>query len=373
MATYRYLVGDLAPSSGNGLREEIPFSTVKYSHTLNRPGGLEASIGLRHAKATRENIDPGRTAIHVERDGVIIWSGIIWAAGGDVSGATLKVSAEGWWSYFRRRLIRSGAGGPSPSTASSRVYLNQDQLFIARDLVNYAQAQPGGDIGVIVGTELTTDNGGVQRHRDRTYEHYERKGVAEAVEQLAAVQDGFDFAVDVAYEAGVIVKRFRLGYPRRGRITDMVWELGTNLEGFSQDVDAGRQANQVDAFGVGEGDSMLIATAADTTQLAQYPLLEGVVTFKDTDTIGMLQAQAAMALTNLARPVAQVPTLLARQGNPDTGLGSFITGDSVRVRASDGWVDVDERMRIMEWSASVDQDGREQVSVAFAQEEATIG
>lgn len=373
MAAYRFLVGDLVPSSGNGLRDEVPFSTVKYGHVLNRPGGLEATISLRHPKATRDNLDPGRTAVHVERDGVITWSGIIWAVGGDIERDNLKVSAEGWWSYFRRRLIRSGTGGPSPSTASSRVYLNQDQLFIARDLVNYAQAQPGGNIGVVVGSELTTDNGGVQRHRDRTYEHYERKNLAEAVEQLAAVRDGFDFAVDVAYEAGVITKRLRLGYPRRGRITDMVWELGTNLEGFSQDVDAGRQANQVDAFGAGEGDSMLIATAADTSQIGAYPLLEGVVTFKDTDTVAMLQAQAAMALTNLARPVAQVPTLLARQGNPDTGLGSFITGDSVRVRASTGWVDVDERMRIMEWSASVDQDGREQVSVAFAQEEATVG
>lgn len=374
MATYRYLVGDLVPSSGNGIREEMPFSKVKYSHALNAPGGFTASIGHRHPKATRLNLDPGRTAIHLERDGVIIWSGILWTARAGVKAGTLDVGGEGWWSYFRRRRIRTGTGGPSPSTATARIYTAQDQLFIARDLVNYAQGQSGGNIGVTVGTELTTDNGGVQRLRDRTFYAYERKPVGEAVEQLAAVQNGFDFAIDVAYDGtGTIIKTLRFGYPRRGRVTDVVWELGANLEDLTQAVDASRQANLVDALGAGDADAMLIATAADTSQIGPYPLLEDTISLKDITVDATLQAHANSELRTRARPIATIPTLLARPTAPDTTLGSFITGDSLTVRGADGWISVDERMRIMSWEVSVDENGKETVAVAFAQEDASAG
>ncbi len=374
MPAYRYLVGDLNPASGNGIREEMPFSNAKYGHVLNAPGAFSASISHRHAKATRSNLDPNRTAIHVERDGIIVWSGILWTARAGVQAGKLDLGGEGWWSYFRRRRIRTGTGGPAPSTANARIYTAQDQLLIARDLVNYAQSVGGGNIGITVGTELTTDNGGVQQLRDRTYYAYERKPIGEAVEQLAKVQNGFDFAIDVAYDGtGTIIKTLRFGYPRRGRITDLVWQLGANLEDLTQAVDGNKQANLIDALGAGDGDAMLIATAVDTSQLAAYPLLEDTISNKDVSVAETLQAQAAAELKNRAKPVATLPTLVARPAAPDTTLGSFITGDSLTVRGSDGWISVDERMRIMSWEVSVDENGKETVAVAFAQEDATVG
>ena len=369
MPTYRYLVGELNPASGNGLRDEIPFSSVKFSHVLNRPGGFSANVPLRHPKATRENLDPGRTAVHIERDGVIVWSGMLWVAEASVENATVDVGGEGWWGYLRHRLIRSGTGGPAPSTAAVRIYLAQDQFFIARDLVNYAQAQAGGNVGIIVGSETC----GVLR--DRTWYHYERKNLGEAVEQLAGVNNGFDFAVDVAYESGLIVKRFHPSYPRRGRITPLAWELGTNLEGLAQTVDATRQADLVDALGAGEGDGMLIATASDPAQLAPsgpYPLLETVVAYKDVSVMATLQSHAEVDLRNYKRPVTRIPTLLARSTAPDTALGTFITGDSVQVKGTDGWISADERMRIQGYEVEIDEDGKETVAVAFAQEEACL-
>lgn len=366
---YRYLVGDLDPASGNGIREEMPFSTVKYSHVLNGPGAFSATISHRHPKATRTNLDENRTAIHVERDGIIVWSGILWTARAGVRAGTLDIGGEGWWSYFRHRRIRTGSGGPSPSTATARIYNTQDQLFIARDLINYAQGQLGGDLGIVVGSETS----GVLR--DRTYYAYERKNLGEAVEQLAAVNGGFNFAVDVAYDSsGIIVKTLRLHYPRRGRVTDVVWELGANLEDLTQATDGTRQANLVDALGAGDGDSMLIATAADTSQIAAgYPLLEDTVSFKDVSVPATLQAHADLELRQRARPLATLPTLLARPAAPDTTLGSFITGDSLTVRGEDGWISVNERMRILSWEVSVDENGKETVAVAFGQEDASVG
>jgi hypothetical protein len=356
LPAYRYLVGEIAPASGNGLRDEIPFSTVKFGHVLNSPGGFSASIGLRHPKATRNNLDPGRTAIHIERDGTIVWSGILWTARAKVEDSTLELGGEGWWSYFRRRSIRV-----------TKSYLAVDQLAIARDLINYAQAAGGGNIGVVVGAETSG------RLRDRTWWYYERRNLASAVEELAAVEDGFEFAIDVAYNAaGTIVKTLVLSYPRRGRSTPLVWELGTNLEGLGQDVDATRAANLIDALGSGEGDSMLIATATDPGQLGTYPLLEDVVTFKDVSVVDNLQGKATLALANQGEAVMTIPTLLARQAGPDTAIGTFVTGDTVLVRGDDGWLSIDELMRIVAYGASVDENGQEIVSVSLAQERTMI-
>lgn len=353
MATtaYRYLVGQLMT---NTIVDEIPFSDMSYSHVLNRAGDFKATIGLRHPKATRANLDPGRSTVYVERDGVIVWGGILWTAEADLDAEdeepTLKVAGEGFWSYFHHRNIRA-----------FKQYLAVDQFTIAQSLLNYAQAQGGGNIGVTVGAETS----GVLR--DRTWYHYERKNIGAAIEELAAVQGGFDFAIDVAYDAsGTVVKTFRPSYPQRGRSTSIVFELGGNIEGLSQAVDATRQANLVDALGAGEGDTMLIATAVDLTLVPPYPLLESVVAYKDVSQVATLQLHAAAQLTEQVEPAQRVPTLLAHAG-PDTTVGSFITGDYVTVRATDGWIEVtDETMRIVEYEVAVDEDGREAVALGLA-------
>lgn len=347
MATYRHLVADLLTGT---IREEIPFSTVRYSHVLNRPGGFAATLPLRHPKATRANLDPGRTAVFIERGGVIVWGGILWTAKASVEGATVEVGGEGFWSYFRRRKIRT-----------TKAYAAADQCFIARDLVTYAQAQAGGDLGVIVGSETS----GVLR--DRTYYHYERKNLGEAVEQLAAVQGGFDFNIDVSWIGGVITKTFQVQYPRRGRATAIVFELGSNIEGLEQEIDATRQANIIDGLGAGDGDSMLITTVSDLSQTPPYPLLEDVVTYKDVRVPSTLQLSSLAELVSRSTPVERLPTLLAHAG-PDTEIGSFITGDTVTVRGSAGYLSVSEQMRITTYEVTVDENGREAVGLGLQSE-----
>jgi hypothetical protein len=118
---------------------------------------------------------------------------------------------------------------------------------------------PGADIGVAGGSELS----GVLR--DRTYQAYEVKQIGEAVEQLAAVDGGFDFAIDVTPSFGKVLT---LSYPRRGRIagtTGIVFESGKNLLGYTEDVDAGRQATIYTAIGAGDGADMLSGGGGDDT------------------------------------------------------------------------------------------------------------
>lgn len=344
MAQYRYLVGDLVTGT---IREEMPFSGVTYSQVLNGPGAFQATIGLRHRKATRANLDPGRTVIYVERDGVLLWGGILWAASVSADDGKISLNGQGFWSYFRRRVLRE-----------TKTYTGIDQLAIAQDLVSWAQSQDGGDINVAIGSETS----GVLR--DRTYNDWERKPIGEAVEQLAAVEGGFDFAIDVDYDSGGgITRTLRLSYPRRGRDTSIVFELGTNLGAFTQQVDASVQANQIDVLGAGDGSSMLIATVSDTSAIPQYPLLDDVLTYKDVTLIDTLEGHGNAALAARATPVETIPTIA--QFGPDTGLGSYITGDEATVRGSAGFIDVEQRVRIIEISVKVDEQSSEETTIAL--------
>lgn len=349
MADYRVLVGDLLT---NVLREEIPFSSFSYSHALNRPGQFSGSIGLRHPKATRTNLAPAKTCVYVERDSVLIWGGILWTADPSQDSVQLSVGGEGDLSYFAHRLIRE-----------TKSYAQQDQLFIARDLVNYAQAQPSGNIGITVGTETS---GAL---RDRTYYGYERKNLLEALQQLAAVENGFDIAVDVAYSGGNIVKTLDLSYPSRGRRTELVFDAASNVRFLRAPIDGTRMARVVDVIGAGEGDSMLISTAQDA-DFEGYPRLEAVRSVKDVNIEATLNAHALAGLALLRNPV-EIPEVQIID-NETAPVGSFITGDEVRVRGSDGYISIDSLYRIMELSVAVDQNGDETVNIKFASTEAFV-
>lgn len=352
MARYRCLAADLLSGT---ILEEIPFSTFGYSHVLNRPGAFSATIGLRHAKAARAILSPAKTAIHIEREGAIAWSGILWTAQASSGGSSLTVAGAGWWSYFRRRFIRT-----------TKTYVATDQLVIARDLLAYAQGIAGGDIGLILGAETC----GVLR--DRTYNGFERKNVAEAIEQLAAVRNGFDFAVETVWSGARVAKTLRLSYPRRGSVTPLVFELGVNLAELDQEVDGTKQANVVDVAGAGEGDSLLFATAAAADR-AGYPLLEAVHSRKDVTVLSTLQAYADLELAGTRLPPSWTPSIRVLPTNPDTAVGNYTIGDTVTVRGSDGWLQIPaEAMRIMELNVSVAESGDESVTVGLAPEAATL-
>lgn len=343
MAKYRFLVADLLT---NTIREELPLSDVSFRKVLNRPGAFAASIPLRHPKATRANLDPGKTSIYVERDGVILWGGILWTV---KSSGTEKIviGGEGFWSYFRKRLIRV-----------TKTYAAQDQLFIARDLMNYAQGITNGNIGVTVGSETSGVN------RDRTYYHYERKPIGESIEQLSAVDGGFDFAIDCAWSGSSITKTFVLSYPRRGRTTQITLDLATNVEGLEWEIDATKQANSVDALGAGNGDSMLISTASDPG--TGYPLYEDAVSYKDVTVQATLNKWASSWLAQERTPVETLPTIMARD-TAEAAIGSFIEGDVLNVVASDGFVSINGQYRVVGYKIAVDQNGRESCALDLAQ------
>ncbi len=366
MAQYTYLSADLLTGV---IREELPLTGVRWSKALNAPGAFNANIRYTHPKATRGNLDPGRTAVYVRRNGLVVWGGILWTARKVKGNDVLQLGCLGFWSYFRHRRLRH-----------SFKFTNKDQLAIFRDIVNYAQGdavtnknggtttypQPGGSLGVVVGTEMS----GVLRVK--TVNGFERSVVGAECESLSGLSNGFDFGIEITEPIeGTFVKTLQLGYPRRGRRTNLVFEQGKNVKLLDWQLDADRLENRVDAIGAGEGAAMLISTAEDANVLnIGYPVLDGTTSHKDVTQSATLLAHAERRLTNLRLPVS-IPTLSLRV-TEEGEVGSFIEGDECLVRADDGYVQFDNYFRVVDYLVDVSNEGDETIDVTFAESEAAL-
>jgi hypothetical protein len=356
MSTYRFLAHDLRTNAGLG---ELPLSDVSYGEALNGVGQFRASIAKGAMTADiAAATTPERTAVYIERDGAIVGGAIIWQRQRS-DAAAVAVSGAGWWSFFRTQHLRT-----------ELLFTATDQLLIARTLLNTAQAVTGANIGVGVGTETC----GVLR--DRSYRSWDLKQIAEAVEQLAAVENGFDFAVDTNTDR---TKTFRLSYPRRGRIagtTGIVFELGKNLLGYTANEDGTRSARTFTAIGSGDGRDMLIATTTRTDLIdAGYPLTSAVGSWKDVSNRSTIAAHATASVN--AR--ALTPTFWSVTVDPDDvdgGVGSFITGDDVLVRvpdddnfraAADGSPGYSRYHRVLDWTLNVPGDGQDTLTVTLGE------
>jgi hypothetical protein len=375
MATYRVISLDLV----TGTRiAQLDLRDLKFGQRLNGIGTIDGVLDLPapitpaarvQGTVLNDAVDECRRLLVIERDGVVVADGIVWAAPWttDEDGREVrKIKASSLWSYFRRRFI----------TARS-AFTAVDQLTIARTLITNAQAASGGNIIVTHNATLS----GVTR--DRTYESFELKRVAEAVEQLAGVEGGFDFAIDCHWDpaTGALVRTLNMAYPRRGRSfsqTGHVFALGRNIIDLEWPTDGTETANRVWGIGAGEGKSMLIAAETDATQIQPltsggpgYPLLEDSFTNKDVTVRSTLSAQARARLTAQARPVVLPKITVAADVDPV--LGSYITGDAARIiippntspRFPDG---LDTYRRIVGWDVTVDDQGGESVDLLLGEE-----
>lgn len=353
MARYRYLLTNVL----TGARlAELPLESASFSHVLNAPGAFSGTLGLRQPakleEILRTSLNLGQVALYVERDGVIVWGGMLWTSDADIDAGTLTLAGEGFHSYFRRRALRV-----------QKIYTQQDQTTqIAKDLIDWAQSIGGGTIGVV-----TSDVAATGVLRDRTYEAFERKNIGAEVEALAALDGGFDFRYESRWLSGVgstIQTRFLTSFPATGRPTEIVLEVGKQLAKASVKTDATALATNVDAIGAGEGDLGLIATVSDPALLGAYPMLDDVISFTDVSELPTLDAHARKRQRRGAAPVV----LPAMEWEPglEPVVGSFLPGDIVTVRGSHGIAKVDGRFRVITIDMSVDDSGTETGKLSFA-------
>lgn len=323
MATWRYEARDLRTGS---LLGELPLGQPSLGQLLNRPGDLSATIdlgarstntGMRLSQGFIDGTLPGRTVIWCQRDSALYDGYIVWSRAKPMGNRRWQIRGQSLLSYFDRRVIDS-----------TKTYTAVDQHDIARDLINFAQSMPGGDIGVV---NTTTNDSGVTR--THAFAHFERKNIGETLRELAEVDDGFDYSIDTALVSNLPVATFRCHYPRKGRSqadNHLLFTHGRMLRDYSFEEDGAQLANRVHGLGAGEGTDKLVTRLTDSSSIDRgYPLLERVVSHIDVNALTALQARAQRELSDHVN-VPETWTAVVEPDDESIPFGSWTIGDDAR-------------------------------------------
>ena len=357
--TYTYLIADLRTGT---ILDELPLSGVSFEKKLNDTGVLRGQVRVddpeMRLREPRVLTEPGRTAIYVDRDGDLLWGGVVWTTRYSSGKGVLELGASDFSSYFDHRLVLK------PTLTDTVAYTNTDQIDIAKELVGLAQSHVDGDIGVVFTGAASS---GVRR--TVTYVPAEAKSVAEVLRDLAGADDGFDFTFDVRYDGSGAIERFlRFGHPRLGQPGEPhVWEHGANLVDFGWPSDAASMATRVLGTSSGLTGAPVIRTDP-TAHTAGWPLLEAAAAQVDTADAALLAAHVAGELAVRRRPVV-LPELTVR-ADLDPVVGSYSVGDDARVLIDDPFFAgdlLDVTVRILGLSVTPGDDaGQEEVVLTVA-------
>lgn len=301
-----------------------------FEATLQLPAGSPAAV-----RALLDATTPERTIVYASRDGRMLGGWIIWTRTRGSAG-TVQLRGASVLSFLRRNRLVATLGwnaDPTYGRWGGTWASPDDQFTIARALINALQVQPGGNI--LIDTTDATLSGVV---RERIYWAHERKNVGDALVELSAVENGFDFAFACAWVAGAPKITLRLGYPRLGRLAadnQVVIESGKNLLSWSIDEDGSRSARSVDAVGAGDGPNMLVTTSTRSEWIAAgWPLTADMVSHKTVTDMATLAAHAAAASAERAATPQWLQVTVAPD-DPDGGLGAWTLGDFARVSITD--------------------------------------
>ncbi len=322
---YTYWLYDLV--SGKEI-DAFPLKNVTFSTRLNDVGHLTAMLPLRDPGVQelqpKANLQLSRTALYIDRDGTLVWGGIVWTRRYSSKDETVQIAGADFLTYLQHRHL-----------TAKKVYTAQSPQAVAQDLIAWSKLAGGGDIDLRVATV-----GASPQVVTQTWQPWDFKGLAEALHDLASTAPGFDMAVDVAWVQGVPTKTLTLSYPRRGRTapsTGLVWEYPAgNIDSYEWAEDGTLMAGTVYEVGAGSCAAMLVATGSTPSLIdAGYPLLEAVQPRKDVSDPTRLAAHATADAAAFAAPVA-LQEVTIRAGMTPV-LGSYTPGDDARFRITDPW------------------------------------
>jgi hypothetical protein len=198
--------------------------------------------------------------------------------------------------------------------------------------------------------------------RDHAYASSEDARVLARLQELGALQNGFEWTVDVAWTDSTqtaVSKTFRTGYPTLGVITttpDHVYEAPGAIVDltYQEDWKDGAAATHATVTGSGQGPQRLAsAPSIDTMREGQgWPRLEERKSDSSVISQSVLDS-AAVTLGNRLFGGQQVTTLQAR-ADMAPFLGEIGLGDSARVAVKTASLNLDSLFRIVGWALSTD-------------------
>lgn len=219
---------------------ELPADTLTVTKQLNKIWTAQISVNfalfnnkmVANGTTVDAVLSSGLRTVDIKRDGITVFKGILNEANINYSdnSVSLDLAFKSWLAYFEKRY-------------TSEVYTSEDAGEIAWGIINVAQGETDGSIGVTKGTVTAT------KDRDRTFD---RDNIAEQIIKMSAdnVKDGFDFEItnDKVFSVSA-----RLGSDKPAIVFDnisiinsnIIYQLGLNIITQSHQLGNGSGATQV--------------------------------------------------------------------------------------------------------------------------------
>jgi len=326
---------------GSTVVADLPVSTLTVSKTLNAPGSVEFSLPMRHSDCTYANLQPLARRVKVFRGGGPIWGGDLWAASVDAYSQTVRFACEGYFKRLRYRRF-----------AENLFYKNVDQLAIAWGLIEYTQAQSNLGITGSAGSSGVT--------RSRHYCAWESGTVADAIEDLATADDGFDFEIAPNLAWTVWHERRGTTSPSKTFTFGTGPTNETDIWSLRLDDDGSSVANQI--AGRPDDDCLDVSdfvVVEDASSIADFGLMQDLIDLPNIDERDDRRAFLKEELR--IRKVTRKQVELLSPSLPwDDG---YEVGDVVGLTADMGYISYSsEPFRVISWSVEV-AEGNETASV----------
>lgn len=346
MPSWRYLAQRAV--SGEWLSWDLPLVVDELGWDLSAPGTLRASItpdvGLERAVDGRLLVDEWSTLVYAEADGQIRWGGVVRRSGFD--GPKWTVEAAGLASY-PHGLPYLEEYRPNPA----------EPVAAIREIWRHLQAQPDGDLGVVVVGDPTPVRLGGEQPYELVW--WDARDCGGEIDQLTR-EAPLDWTEEHRWASPTTVAHeIRVGYPRLGRRRpDLAFVQGDNVAAVvAAERDGDDYANEVVAIGKGEGRSTLTSRVPERDGRLRRAYVWSDKSVGTTDRL-TANARDELAARRLLPEVRELTVV----DHPNAPLASWQLGDDVLVQADVPWLGVVEVWsRVVGWSLL--GDGRARLSL----------
>lgn len=302
------------------------------SLTVKLDAACEASVTIDGDSSPALDVAELATDLFAWRNGTRLFRGRIGRTSDQLGrdDYQLQVDAGCYRAVLGRRIIMSDLD-----------FTAEDQFDAAWAIVAHIQSQSGGNYGITRGSTATSGT-------NRTLTIPAGKNAAEALDELAKLDGGFDWWIDPNMV-------FHVGH--RGQVKDFVLDYGGTVSEVDRSIDPSRFANAIRATG---DDSLTPETpvAGSFDPTGRFDLQQG---FTDIGSQSALSSAASglLAETN-AIPASYTVTLeLGKWNGPD----DLWVGDTCGLSVKRGRLDIDVVARVHEIKVDVGDSGEETVTV----------
>jgi hypothetical protein len=345
-AEYRYLFCDLLT---NEVQLEVPVYGVSFGRQLNKASDCTVSINLDRTGYSNSDVIgatvPGRTAFYIDREGGLVWGGIIWSRTYQSQAKALSYTGQSFESFFNKLVIEE-----------TLTYTNRDQRDILNELIIHAQSKGYTDIGIDPDPDYPFAWDATGTLRTVTFEKTDTWTYGKAIDYLVEYDQGLDYTIEVYYdEVGDPTKQLKCASVLGASIdnTGLVLAYPGNISNYYWPENASRAAVSVVGVGAGDGTDKLMTKSTDPSRLdLGYPDLQEIYSNTDVSVQDTLVTQTASEQMRLAPPIT-VPTIeLSPQEEPyigSWGLGDFAVLDIEDPRFEEGII---SSVRIIGYTAN---------------------